>query len=720
MLDEAAPLYSLTELKELQDVELLSLLRTAWQFPDNKPIEVIGRLKKISTNTGSTFFVIESIRSSLDGASLNYPVKMDENLQTIFVGSFKGANLDSSIKEGEWVKTKVELSPAVERAKRENPFALKVVDGSITRLKKIPAEIADKYFDIDGKVHIESWLVDYYRDKNSDKIFKEGSTINDTLIKTRQEEEHKIKKMEGTVDALVEKLASSKNSLEETKTELSDLKKKKSKDHKAYLRQQIELEQKLNKLTEYVAQKLSILVDLDLVSQSEADSMVGDITTLAPREGHDFLNTFEGSESKTVSYIQAYMRSKNIMYRRSVLEDFYALITMHDLIVLAGDSGSGKTNLVKSFADAVGGKSIIIPVKPNWTSAEDLLGYYNPLEQKYLTTPFLDAIFEAKRNPNIPYFICLDEMNLARVEYYFADFLSLLEERNTAPEIMLYSDTESDDLVSETKNFLALIDEAKLKLNKVDLVSFLDLMRDEEINSKLHELCGFREGDSLLKYHSRLRKMLKSYLNIPAKLALPDNVRIIGAINVDETTHYLSPKILDRVHLMRFSSPLLTDWDAVDAEIETFDLDMSLPVQMESSQLGVRSPYPEFDRNDGLVGRLIKLATQYLEPLGVEFGMRAVRQARHYSNAIQPFGVSDDVILNNIVLHKVLPKLLFDGERPVTKELLRRDILVTLRDFLTTELSDVSLSAGPSCIDELDRVIRNAENNDWVVNYWAR
>jgi hypothetical protein len=172
MLDEAAPLYSLTELKELQDVELLSLLRTAWQFPDNKPIEVIGRLKKISTNTGSTFFVIESIRSSLDGASLNYPVKMDENLQTIFVGSFKGANLDSSIKEGEWVKTKVELSPAVERAKRENPFALKVVDGSITRLKKIPAEIADKYFDIDGKVHIESWLVDYYRDKNSDKIFK--------------------------------------------------------------------------------------------------------------------------------------------------------------------------------------------------------------------------------------------------------------------------------------------------------------------------------------------------------------------------------------------------------------------------------------------------------------------------------------------------------------------------------------------------------------------
>ena len=81
--------------------------------------------------------------------------------------------------------------------------------------------------------------------------------------------------------------------------------------------------------------------------------------------------------------------------------------------------------LVKSFADAIGGKAFIIPVKPNWTSAEDLLGYYNPLEKKYLATPFLEALLEAQNNPTIPYFICLDEMNLARIEYYFADFLSL-------------------------------------------------------------------------------------------------------------------------------------------------------------------------------------------------------------------------------------------------------------------------------------------------------
>ena len=162
------------------------------------------------------------------------------------------------------------------------------------------------------------------------------------------------------------------------------------------------------------------------------------------------------------------------------------------MIILAGDSGSGKTHLVKSFADAIGGKSIIIPVKPNWTSAEDLLGYYNPLENRYISTPFLDALIEASKHPEVPYLICLDEMNLAKVEYYFADFLSLLEERDETPEISLFSDTESEILATEVRNFIALIDEAKIQTNKSDLMSFLDILRDAEMNRKLQELWGFK------------------------------------------------------------------------------------------------------------------------------------------------------------------------------------------------------------------------------------
>ena len=121
-----------------------------------------------------------------------------------------------------------------------------------------------------------------------------------------------------------------------------------------------------------------------------------------------------------------------------------------------------QNKLVQSFAKAIGGVSKIIPVKPNWTSSEDLLGYYNPLEKKYLATPFLEALIEAKQNPDIPYFICLDEMNLARVEYYFADFLSKLEERNEQPTIQLYSDDEAAHVLAELKGlFLSFLTRKK-------------------------------------------------------------------------------------------------------------------------------------------------------------------------------------------------------------------------------------------------------------------
>lgn len=77
-------------------------------------------------------------------------------------------------------------------------------------------------------------------------------------------------------------------------------------------------------------------------------------------------------------------------------------------------------------------------------------------------TPFLEALIEAKQNPDIPYFICLDEMNLARVEYYFADFLSKLEERNEQPTIQLYSDDEAAHVLAELKGlFLSFLTRKK-------------------------------------------------------------------------------------------------------------------------------------------------------------------------------------------------------------------------------------------------------------------
>ena len=326
----------------------------------------------------------------------------------------------------------------------------------------------------------------------------------------------------------------------------------------------------IEKFKSFIKDKSDLLLSLEFISQEQYDVLMENYHFEENSNDVliDFKNDLGEDFSKAVSHIQAYLYEQNILYPKYILEDYFSLLQTNDLVILAGDSGSGKTNLVKSFAKAVGGVSKIIPVKPNWTSSEDLLGYYNPLEKKYLTTPFLDALLEANRNPDIPYFICLDEMNLARVEYYFAEFLSVLEERNSEPQIHLYSDTESGHVLSEFSHVLEIIESAKDKYKKNNLINYIDLLKDEDINNELKRVFGFSDKDSLIKYHTDLRKMISGILNVPASIPFPKNVRIIGAINIDETTHYLSPKILDRAHVMKFDNPLLYDLNIINEEIE--------------------------------------------------------------------------------------------------------------------------------------------------------
>lgn len=734
--------YSLSDLDGNSDAEILSKLKASWGYSDIEKFEVIGRISQITLSEGS-FYVLRELRSITDGRLLLYPLEVDDTHQSIFIGSIRNEQKDESFVVGQWVRAKLELSPKRERTKHNNPMGLKTVTGSLRPLYIIPEDTRPDILNTGDGPALERWLLDVCHLKHKTEINNAGKALqakvdadaeaqrvrivaeNEALqVKLQDEHQRQLSEVESSKEnakKLSDDLKKQRKNLQEINQKIIDNKvQQKSAKAEFYSRKQI-MEQQLGTLQNFIEQKAQILRDLDLIEQRELDNLLGHKATEASLTGHSFLDVFDADPLKAVAYIQSFMWQNGIVYTRKVLEDFFALVTTHDLIVLAGDSGSGKTNLIKSFAKAVGGKHVIIPVKPNWTSAEDLLGYYNPLEQKYLSTPFLEALFEATQNPEIPYFICLDEMNLARVEYYFADFLSLMEERNEAPEVSLYSDTEAAHLVSEARNFLALVDDAKHKLERSDLVSFLDILRDESLNSKLHELCGFREGDSLLKYHGQLRKLMSSYLTTPSKIRLPSNVRIIGAINVDETTHYLSPKILDRAHIMRFSSPLLSDWGQVEAEIEQFKLDMNLPISLPASALGIRSQYPAYDRNDKLVQTLVHLTREFLDPLGVEFGLRTIRQALGYSTAMQPFTASEALVLNNIVLHKVLPKLMFDGEKVVEAGIARKDKLAGMKDYLAETLDNLGgINAGDSCITELDRVIRNAESNDWSVNYWSR
>ena len=115
-----------------------------------------------------------------------------------------------------------------------------------------------------------------------------------------------------------------------------------------------------------------------------------------------------------------------LYYDISDIRRFIAGMAVSKILILQGMSGTGKTSLAHAFGAFVDNSSTIIPVQPMWKERTDLVGYYNEFTKKFNETLLLEKMYEANYS-NDMYVTVLDEMNIARVEYYFAEFLSLLE-----------------------------------------------------------------------------------------------------------------------------------------------------------------------------------------------------------------------------------------------------------------------------------------------------
>ena len=118
-----------------------------------------------------------------------------------------------------------------------------------------------------------------------------------------------------------------------------------------------------------------------------------------------------------------------LYYREDVVKQLFAGMATSKLIILEGISGTGKTSLAFALGKFFSFDSAIIPVQPSWKDRSELLGYYNEFTKKFNESEFLKALYTTtyRQDPNI---IVLDEMNLARIEYYFAEFLSVMEMRD--------------------------------------------------------------------------------------------------------------------------------------------------------------------------------------------------------------------------------------------------------------------------------------------------
>lgn len=671
---------------------------THWKMPLDK--RVIVYHKDILALENSVW--INKFYHPYSGRELHYPLTgLNLDAESIFMSpdqynSIKNLNSESIF------LMQINFSPVHEREKHNNPIQMQV--NKISELKNM-SDI-ELYKDSEGNILITKSLVESVIKENSKEI-EDGINANQKILDDLGQEIEEVKNQQ---QSIINDIQEKNNDLENLLKEIDE--------QKIEIAKLVELRDNMDKeIAKELQKKANKLLQLGLLDDDKFKKLTGVENKYSLEEGtYITYADINNSVNNLINHIQAYLYNKGIIYDKELLMDFYALLQTNDFIVLAGDSGTGKTSLVKYFADAIGGVSKIIPVKPNWTGSEDLLGYYNPIEKRFLSTEFTEAIGEAIENPDIPYFICLDEMNLARVEYYFADFLSLLEERSKNIEIHLYNDSENSNNLKEIYSFTEILEHITNKVKKGEEYSYIDMMQDEELNAEIRKVFGLTEKESLISYYIHLRNILNNAFTIQPKLYLPNNIRFFGAINIDETTNYLSPKILDRAHIIRFKSPFLNmDREySIDTDYEYIDK----KIKLTPIELGVRKEYPDFQKDDEFVSEILNLVEKYLLPMGIEFSFRTIRQGINYNNICKELGIDKYLIFNNYLIHKILPKLTFDGNKKVnentTKIILLENMLQELRDILNRENNEYK-----EVIDELVNVISRAKNNQDIVNYWA-
>ena len=345
--------------------------------------------------------------------------------------------------------------------------------------------------------------------------------------------------------------------------------------------------QRYNEYFEVVESILRFRTDMDFKQQCLANKQkVGDTRYNLVVKNHSFFD----EESDTISLIE----DRILQTRRRVAEfelkqaidvnvndeEFYNItadtlssnkeknlftpaIRTKPFLLLAGISGTGKSRIVREFAfkscpkflqDKDGttpGNYCMIEVKPNWHDSTELLGYYSNLSGSYQFKKFVKFLVKAMMFPDVPFFVCLDEMNLAPVEQYFAEILSILETRKhpkmASGEVDM--STIKTDAIIEGKYFKELTwkDAEGAIHSKVD-------MTDKDWYETFFDVDSMTDGEK-----EQVNKYQYSRILQNNGLSLPDNVIIIGTVNMDDTTHQFSRKVIYRAMTIEMNGGRLAD-----------------------------------------------------------------------------------------------------------------------------------------------------------------
>lgn len=316
-------------------------------------------------------------------------------------------------------------------------------------------------------------------------------------------------------------------------------------------------------------------------------------------------------------------------------------------MLLAGISGTGKSRIVRKLAQATTTQQYdndddrwkdnrpenfeLIQVKPNWHNSMDVVGFYSNISKKYEYTPFVEFIVKAWQHKDTPYFLCLDEMNLAPVEEYFAEFLSAIESRSTDEN----GEYITDPIIKPFKEFGKDVCEDMLK-------HFLGEAHHTESNPLAEQFT--KKG-----------------------LTLPPNLMVMGTVNMDETTFSFSRKVLDRAMSMEMNE---VDYDKfLSGESEQF------PLLKDINDLLVKRPQLASEVKEEIdsakVIGYLKDVNNLLDGTPFKLGYRAANEAMLYVAASRDFAgekFSIEKALDEFTLMKILSRIEGDDNRLTVDE----------------------------------------------------
>ncbi len=356
-------------------------------------------------------------------------------------------------------------------------------------------------------------------------------------------------------------------------------------------------DKKLNNNEELLKDKKNVLDQCP--SFSEIDAKFNEFQNiLNSKKENSFANL---NLPNLVRFVVRYARESrlHLFYSYEDIAYFIASLGSSKLCILQGMSGTGKTSLPKIFLESIMGNVEIVEVESSWRDKNELLGYYNEFSKIYSPRKFTQALYRSNLNKETITFIVLDEMNLSRVEYYFSDFLSLMENE---------------------------VDKRELKL----------------LNTKIYKLQDDENKESYLA------------LKEDHSLFVSENVWFIGTANKDESTFEISDKVYDRAMTMNFDKRAKTQITYNEDIKPSF---VSFEALQEQFLLAKKTFNFNVDECE-----LIKQVEKILIPYNISFGNRIARQIEDFVKIYCSCFDNPNQVLNEAIERILLSKVVYKLE----------------------------------------------------------